>query len=214
MAETNVKAPAKKGNKTTEIIIGAGAAKLATAVAALSTVVEVINRLPETVQENVLKVTDLEDKIGALKQDLENKTAQNKIELQQSYDADRKTFVDKWLNEESMVAVDSSEYREMEEKLEKVEETLNRTVTTEVAKAVNIEKNNSAGALRILQLEHEKKEAANVAEIAQLKNQNKFLEEQMGFWKTALDEERKAGTERAKAASINTLNVGGTTQGR
>jgi hypothetical protein len=42
MAE--VKSAPKKGNKTTEIIIGSGAAKLTSAVAALSSVVEVINK--------------------------------------------------------------------------------------------------------------------------------------------------------------------------
>lgn len=207
-------APAKKGNKTTEIVIGAGAAKLATAVTALATVVEVINQLPLKVQENVLLVSDLEDKIGGLKQQLENETAQNKISLQQAFDADKQTFVDRWLNANSMTPVAIAEFQKMQNTIDNAEETLENTVKSEVAKAVGFEKSNSANALKIMQLEHEKKESSNQAEITQLKQQNKFLEEQMGYWKKALEDERAAGIERSKASSISTLNIGGTTQGR
>jgi hypothetical protein len=213
MAETK-NAPAKKGNKTTELVIGAGASKLMTAVTQLKSVVEVIDQLPAKVQENVLLVSDLEDKIGGLKQQLENQTAQNKIELQQAYDADKQTFVNKWMNDNKMTAVEVSTFTKMEETIEKAEEVLENTVKAEVAKAVNIEKSNSTNALKVMQLEHEKKEASNQAEITQLKQQNKFLEEQMGYWKTALEDERKAGIERSKASAISTLNIGGTTQGR
>ena len=57
-------------------------------------------------------------------------------------------------------------------------------------------------------LEFEKKEADNKAAITQLTDKVKFLEEQVGYWKEALEEERKAGVERSKASSIGTLNVG------
>jgi hypothetical protein len=156
----------------------------------------------------------LEDKIGGLKQDLENKTAQNKIDLQQAYDADKKAFVDNWLKENNVVVVDDATYKNLQNELASMEVKMESTVRTEVGKAVGIEKANSANALKIAQLEAEKKEASNVAEISQLKAQIMFLEKTSKSWEDALTAERAAGIERAKASSINTLNVGGTTQGR
>jgi SpoU rRNA methylase family enzyme len=206
------KTTAKKGNKTTEIIIGAGASKLTTAVAALSSVVEVINQLPAKVQENVLLVSDLEDKIGVLQQDLKNKTAQNKIEIEQAYEADKEAFVSKWLNENGKTAVASEEYSEMQEKIANFEETLETTVAKEVGKAVGIEKNNSAQALKIKELEFEKKEADNKAEINQLKQQNAFLTQQAEQWKKMLETQIANETERSKHQPA--IHVNGTNTGR
>lgn len=63
-------------------------------------------------------------------------------------------------------------------------------------------------------LEFEKKEADNKAAITQLTDKVKFLEEQVGHWKTMLDNQMKAETERAKYGQISTLNVGTGQQGR
>lgn len=210
----NSQTPAKKGNKTTEVIIGQGAQKFLGAVKQLESVVQVIGKLPDTIQESVLQVTNLEDKIGGLKQELVNQTAQNKIEIQQAYEADRDAFANKWLQDNNVVAVNQEELAGLKQKVANFDQTLENTVKTEVGKAVGIEKANSANALKVQQLEHEKKEAENVAKIAQLQQQNTFLAQQMEYWKKALDDERQAGIERAKASSIHTLNVGGTTQGR
>jgi hypothetical protein len=214
--EKNVNAPVKKatGNKTTEIIIGSAAVKLQNAVKSAYSALEEVKNLDVKAQEGTLKVSDLEDKIGGLKQDLENKTAQNKIDLQQAYDADKKAFVDNWLKENNVVVVDDATYKNLQNELASMEVKMESTVRTEVGKAVGIEKANSANALKIAQLEAEKKEASNVAEISQLKAQIMFLEKTSKSWEDALTAERAAGIERAKASSINTLNVGGTTQGR
>lgn len=214
MSEVKKEAPKKVGNKTTEIIVGTAALKLGSALTSISAAMGEVAKLGDTAQAMTLKVSDLEDKIGGLKQDLENKTAQNKIELQQSYDADKKAFVDGWLKENNVIVVDEAGYKALQTELAGMEAKMETTVKNEVAKAVAIEKANSANALKIAQLEADKKEASNVAEINQLKAQITFLEKTSKSWEDALTEERKAGIERAKASSINTLNVGGTTQGR
>lgn len=214
MAEDQKKAPVKKGNKTTEIVIGSGAAKLQSAVNSLLGVVEVINQLPAKAQENLLLVSDLEDKIGGLKTDLANNIAQNKIELQQAYDRDTQTFVDQFLKENALVTISSEEVRNLRENVQNAAAHLETAVKAAEARATGIEKSNSANELKIQKLEHEKKEAANQAEIAQLKQQNAFLETQMKNLQTMMETQMKNETERAKYGQISTLNVGGTTQGR
>jgi hypothetical protein len=205
---------ASKGNKTTELIIGTASTKLVSAINGFQGAVETINKLPEVVQEYTLKVTDLEDKIGGLEQDYKNKVAQHKIEIEQQYQADKETFVNKWLQENGVTTVDSTKLKEMEATISGNATALEAAVKAAEARATSIANSNSQNALKIATLEHEKKEASNLAEIAQLKQQNTFLEKQCANWEAALTEERKAATERSKYGAINTLNVGGTTQGR
>lgn len=205
---------ATKGNKTTELIIGTASTKLTAAINGFQSAVETVNKLPEVVQEYTLKVTDLEDKIGGLEQDFKNKTAQNKIDIEQQYQADKLEFVGKWLKDNGVTTIDSQKLTDMETTISTNAATLEASVKQAEARATAIANSTATQNLKIQQLEHEKKEAANQAEIAQLKAQNAFLEKQCAGWEKALDAERAAATERAKYGAINTLNVGGTTQGR
>lgn len=210
MAEVKANAPAKKGNKTTEIIVGAGAQKLVTAVAALRGVVEVIDQLPTKVQENLILVSDLEDKIGGLKQDLQNKTAQNKIEIEQAYQADCRSFVDKWLSANGMTSIETSDLNELKSDLEEATTKMNENVAKAVNAATSSMKKEHENEIKMKTMEFEKKEADNLATIKQNAEQIKFLNEQVGYWKKALEDEREAGVKRAQASSIGTLNVGNT----
>lgn len=209
MENKTAKAPvAKKGNKTTEIIVGAAAMKLEGAVKGILAAVDEVTKLEVKAQETTLKVVDLEDKVGGLEQDLQNKIAQNKIEIKNQYETDKETFVSEYLHENNMTMVETPEFDRLS--------TLVRDAAQNEAAAVSKAVNAATGALKsahesekkVMELEYKTKEANNIAEMQQLKNQAKFMEEQVAHWKGALDDERKAGVERAKAASIGTLNVG------
>ena len=211
MSDTTEKKPAvKRGNKTTEIIIGAGAAKIEAAVKSLLQVAPEVEKLQETINKSTLEVVNLEDKIGGLEQDLKNKVAQNKIDLQQAYDADQKAFADKYLAANNMEAVSSDKLETLESALEEATTKVSQTVTAAVNAATSSMKKDHDNADALAKMTFEKKEAENTAKITQLESQVKFLNEQVGYWKQALEDERKAGVERAKAASIGTLNVGNT----
>ncbi len=197
-----------KGNKTTEIIVGAAVAKLTGAIVSLNTVVAEVGKLEQKASDGILKVSDLEDKIGGLEQDLKNKTAQSKIELEQAYNSNKENFVGQYLAEKKLTAVDSMEYGQLQVKLEEATKNVADTVKAEVGKAVGIEQNNSKNALAIQKLEFEKVQAQSTAQLSQSASQITFLEAQVKMWKDALDAERAAGVERAKASSIGTLNVG------
>lgn len=198
----------KKGNKTTEIVIGAGAAKLESAIKTLLQVAPEIEKLSKITQEGTLEVVNLEDKIGGLKQDLTNKTAQNKIELQQAYDADQALFAEKYLQANNLTAIKGEELSELQDKLMDATDNLETNVAKAVNGATSAMKKEHENAVAIAKLEFEKKEAENNANLKQMGEQVKFLTEQVGYWKKALEDERTASVERAKAASIGTLNVG------
>ena len=213
MAEA--KTPAKKvGNKTTEIIVGSAAMSLSSAVKNVMAAVEQVKTLENTSQTMTLKVSDLEDKIGGLEQDLKNKTEQNKIEIKNQFEADKKSFVDTYLTEKKMSCIDTAELTTLRTSLSKAEDNKNAEIQKAVAFAVGAAKKDSDNAAKVATLEHEKKEAANAAEISQLKAQNKFLEDQVSHWKTMLEKQMTQETERAKHGAINTLNVGSPNQGR
>lgn len=205
---------AKKGNKTTEIIIGAGAAKLTGAVTTLMSVVEKIQELPQIIQEKTLEVTNLEDKIGGLQQEFENKKNQNDLDLKLAYETSKEGFVGQYLNANGLETIKGSELADLKRKAYQSEAEIEQQIQTAVGKAVGIEKANSANALKIAQLEHQNKEANNSAEITQLKQQNAFLTQQVADWKKALEDERAAGIKRAEAGAIHNLSIGGTQQGR
>jgi hypothetical protein len=208
------KAPvAKKGSQKTEIIIGAGASKLTSAVTALLGVVSKIEELPATAQQMTLEVVNLEDKIVSLKTQFENEQAQQKIDLKLAYDTDRQTYVDKFLNEKGLTTIESTELNNLKQKAYRTEDDLQQTIRTEKAKAEAIAKADAQNQIKIAGLEFDKREADNTAKINQLQAQNQFLQEQVAMWKSALDSERQAGIERAKASAIGTLNVGAN-QGR
>lgn len=211
---SEVKAAKKVGNKTTEIIVGTAALKLGSALTNLSSAMTEVAKLGDTAQEMTLKVSDLEDKIGGLQQDLKNKTEQNKIELKNQYEADKKAYVDGWCKENGVVVVVENDYKTLQTDLVTATQKVEETVKKEVAKAVAIETAKAANDLKIAKLEAEKTQASNVAEIAQLKNQIAFMEKTNKMLEDSLTEERKASIERAKASAISTLNIGGTTQGR
>lgn len=173
---------------------------------------EEVAKLEVKAHENTLKVTDLEDRIGGLQQELANKIAQNKIDIQLAYDSDVKSFVEKYLRENNMTTIEVVVLSDLKSELNKVKDNFDSNLKAEVAKAVAIEKSNSANALKMMELEQKHTEAANKAQIEQLNAKVEFLEEQVDSWKEALAAERTASVERAKASSIGTLNVGNPNQ--
>ncbi len=210
------KAPAKKGvgNKTTEIIVGAAASKLEYAVKGIqSAVIEVAN-LENKVGDYTLKIVNLEDQIGGLKQDLDNQKAQNKLELEISFKSDRASFVDIWLQENKFVTISQVELDKMKTDLNNATQNLKANIQEAVSAATSSMKSTHENEKKVLDLEYKTKEANNLAKIEQLESKVTFLSEQCEMWKDALEAERRAGIERSKYGAINTLNVGNGQQGK
>lgn len=209
--ETSTKASTKKvvGNKSTEITIGAAAMNLQTAVKNLNSAVNEVNKLDDRILTSTLTVTNLEDQIGGLEQNLKNKIAQNKIELQNQFETDKKAFVDKWLEENGFVCTTEENLAQLNEKLEAATTNMEANIRKEVAIVTSSMTAKHNSEMKIKELELANKEAANTAEITQLKSQNAFLATQVDNWKLMLDKQVAAETARAQYGAINTLNIGG-----
>lgn len=198
-----------KGNKTTEVVVGTAANKLAQALTGITTAVDSLKDFQEKIDQNTLKIVEQEDRMLNLEQDLKNKVAQNKIELNIQYQTDKKVFIDNYLQSEGLVAVSADTLTNLQTKLQKTIDEVEQSIKSEVGKAVGIERAKSTSDLKVAELEHKNALVANQSEIAQLKSQNSFLMEQVESWRNQLNSERSAATERAKASSIGSVNIGG-----
>lgn len=197
----------RRGTKTTEVILGSAAARLESGLKSLSGVVESVAKLEEKINQNALFISDQEATIAAKGMELRNLIAQNKIELQQAYEANKEGFVRGWLLEKDYQIIKSADLVQLRNDLTAAKADTNAQINREVAIVTNTLNRNHESAKKEYELEFKAKEAQNVAALAQKDDKIKFLEEQVASWKKALDDEREASVKRAQAAQIQNLNV-------
>lgn len=206
---TNAKTSSKKGNKNTEVIVGSAAIKLEAAVKSLLGAVQEVSSLDDKAAECTLKVSDLQDQIGGLQNQLANQKAQNEFELDLQYKADKRLFSEIWLNENNMTSIPSSDLQDLKNRLSKATMEVSQAVNSAVGAATTNLNNKHESELKMKDLEYKTSEATNLATISQLKAEVAIWKEQATSWQKALDSERSAGVERSKAGAIGTLNLGG-----
>jgi hypothetical protein len=207
MSEVKQKA---KGTAKTEAIIGAASNKIVTATKSLNDAVATALKLTETLDENALKIADQEEKLANLQTEYQNKRTQQHIDLDLAYKADQKQFADQYLGANGLVAVEKDEYVALQQEVEDLKQNFAEKVKAEIGKAEGIANSKAKAAEELAQAKYEAKEAGNLAEIKNLQAQLNFANQQIQVWKTQLDEERKAGVERAKAGAVGTISVTGT----
>lgn len=203
------KKPSVVGNKTTESIIGAGASKLLNAVSSLQDVVKTLSNIDTIVEENTLKVVGLETTLAELEQQKKNTIAQNRIEIAQQFASDEQAFISDYLKNAGLVTIRPSEVDALKTELANTKSGIEDQVKREVNAQVGAIRAQFTNEAKMAALEHTTKEAQNLAKISQLEDRAAFLEEQVTSWKGALEAERTAGVERAKASSVGSINVTG-----
>lgn len=199
---------APKGTVKTEVILGSAAAKLNTGIKALADMMRELGSMQERIDENILVISNQEDKMESLKTELKNLIAQNKIEIQQAYDSDKEGFVKVWLEENNSIQMDKDTLKIMEQKLQQAQDTLDAEVRKQVAVVTNSMTARHTAELEKKTLEFTAKEAQNTAALAQKEEKIKFLEEQVAAWKKALENEQDAGIKRAQASTIQQTFTG------
>lgn len=197
-----------KGNKTTETIIGTAANKLAQGLKGLDDTVKAAKEIENIIEEGTLKVTNLEDQIVEVKLKLEQDKKNAKFDLDLAFKQDQEEQATKYLNSRGLITKTQEEWDKVINDYNNLKTDFDVKVGSEVGKARGMSDSKHSSEIQILNLEHRNKETENTAIINQLREQNKFLTEQVASWKSALESERTAGIERAKASSIGTLNVG------
>lgn len=191
-----------KGTKGTELILGAAASKLEAGTKSLLDVIKEVAKLDEKINQNILLIADQEGKLEAIAIQLKNDIAQNKIELQQQYDADQKAFVVAWMQENNFQMISKEELDGMKTQIAQAASLLESTVKKEVGAATGILKAQHEGEKKLAEAQFNATQASNTAEIAQLKLQNSFLTQQVNDWKDAADKARQATVDVAKAGGV------------
>jgi predicted nucleic acid-binding Zn-ribbon protein len=197
-----------KGNKTTEVILGSAALKLESAVKALLGATEEVSKIEARASECTLEVTNLEDQIGGLKQQLVNDKNQNKLDLELQYKADQRSFATTWLQENSYTFLPAQELQDLKNKLSKATMEVDQTVNKAVSAATSALTSKHETELKMKDMEYKTSEATNLATIKQLQAEVAVWKNQAEQWQKALDNERQASISRAQASSI-TQNIGG-----
>jgi hypothetical protein len=200
--QTEAKVAVSKGTKTSEVILGTAAIKLGAGMKALGDMIGEIDKLTAKVNENILIISDQEDKIAAKALELKNAVAQNKIELQQAYESDKEAFVQTWLNENDYEMISTTDLSDLKDELEKAISDTDKEVKREVAIVTNALTSKHAADKREYELTFAAKEAQNIAALSQKDEKIKFLEAQVLSWQTALDKEREASVQRAQAGTV------------
>lgn len=216
MSKAAVQQPTEKktvvGNKTTELIIGSAANKFLSATTSFESMMDSYNKMKDefdqTISDKTLMVVTLESKIVDLKQDLENKTTQNKIELKNQYDADKKAFVEAWLRENGYTMIYVNELSALKKELVDTKSDVENKIKVAVTAKEEILTESHKNEITTLKLTHEKDQAQNDAKISLMNEKIVFLTEQVDAWKTSADESRKASVEIAKAGQV-TQNFSG-----
>lgn len=209
MSETEVKVKKKTvGNKTTEVIVGSAAAKLNSAYKSLKDALTEADKLEDKVQESTLKLTDLEQKISETALELNNRIAQNKVELELAYKADKRVLAEQYLSENSLISVSKEEYDNLETKYSNLRADFDKELNAAVGKQKGILNSDYDNKVKMNELEYKAKEAGNMAALQQKDTEINSLKEQIRSLEKMIEANRNAEVERAKASSIGTLNVG------
>ena len=208
----------KKTTATVDAVLGTGAASFSKALSALTEGVDQLKGLEARADELTLLISNQENKISELQSDFASlKTAQDQefTERKRAYDVQFKLdvqenedkFVANWLTKRGLVTTTQTALDATTTELSTLKAEFADKVNSEVRKAVAIAQNGFSSDLKLKEAEFKAAEAANSAEITNLKNQNSFLTTQVEYWKGQLEAERNAGIERAKAGAINNLNL-------
>lgn len=195
------------GTAKTEQVIGSAAAKLSAAVKSANDALQSVAMFENIITEKTVQVTDLENKIANLESSYAQKTAEANFKMDLAFKTNRKQFAEQYLDENDLISVSENEYVELQQELNQLKSEFNNKVNAEVGKAMGIKDAQVKAEKALLDAEYKAKEAGNIAKIENLEAQLKFANEQVALWKGALDEERKAGVQRAQAAAIGAVNV-------
>jgi len=199
----------QKGTAKTEAIIGAAAAKLATAVANAQAAVSELQGMNESLEAKTLAHANMESQIAALEQDKINKVAQNELEIGLQFKADQQKYVTQFLGDQGLVAIPATEHQSLKTQVETLNKDMEANITERVNAATEQIKSEYDQQAKIAELTYSTKEAQNVAQIQFMQERINALQVENENWRTALDEQRKASVEMVRSSAVGTINVSG-----
>jgi len=199
--------PAKR-SATTELVLGQAAQNITKAVSELKTATESVNKLGALGEELTLLVANKEEAIAALDVEFAEKKRQKEVELELDFKASKENVVTSFLSEQNKVAISKSDLASLQKELSDTKANADAITKKEVAIVANSLKSQYENEIKLIQSENNTKSVENTSKIGTLTEQKTFLEQQVAKLYQQLDAERAAGTERAKAGSVGSINVG------
>lgn len=209
MAGKTTTTATKKGNASTEFILGQAAQHITKAVSELNTAVETVRTLTSQSEELTLHVASKEAQIAELDIQYAEKARQADVDLDLSMKANTERVVNAYLSSTGKVAVTSADWSGLQKELSDVRSNADAETKKAVAQATSALKNQYENDIKLLHSENKAVAAENASKIGVLAEKNKFLEEQVTKLYSQLDAERHASIERAKAGSVGSINVSG-----
>jgi hypothetical protein len=206
----SVETPKRKpvGSAKTELIIGSAVAGLNNALKAFTSATSTIDKFQEQVDQLTLIHTELETKIENLEQEKKNKIAQNNLDLKIAYDTDRAKFAADYATSMRSTIVETSVFEQMKSKIIKLESEFKAEVDNAIKGIQAAAEAKALADMNLYKAERSAEEAETKAELKSLQARLDAATKEIESWKKALEDERSASVERAKAGAINTLNVG------
>ncbi len=199
----------KKGTSNTELIIGSAVGELKKVIANVETATEKIADLAAEAEKQQGIIAQREDQIKELDVTFAETKRQKEVQMAVELKENEKKTVDGILEKQSLVAVDKASYAKFTSDLETIKADASKDAQKEIHAATGSMKKQHENEIALMKAGFEKDQASTTAQLAQTAEQIKFLQEQVNMWKGALDAERSAGVERAKASSIGTVSITG-----
>ena len=197
-----------RGNATTEVVLGQSAQHLTKAVAEILSAVGKVEELKTLGEELTLLVSNKEDAIKDLDVEFAEKERKLKVDLDLSFKANTDRVVTEYLRSIDKEAISSKELAGLKDTLAKTIAGTEAQIVKEVKAFQETSKLKFDNDTALLQAEHKVINAENKAKISSLETIVKALEAQITDYKEQLNAERVAGTARAQAGSIGTINLG------
>lgn len=203
----------KKSTQTTEVVLGTAVNNLRKASTELTSAVEVVNKLADTAENLSGQIAEREGKIKELDTEFAERKRQAQVTLELDIKSMEQTAVDSILNRQGKISVLKAEYDGTITALNTLKSEMQKEIAKETAIVTNRLTKEFETEKKLAQSQFDGQQAQTKAELSQKEQQIAFLSEQVNMWKKALDDERQAGVERAKAGAIGSINLGGN-QGR
>lgn len=209
MTTDNLKVSPKKvaGTRTSEQIIGTAAAKLTAASKAALDAWKQVEKIEEAVQTSTLKLTDVEQKISESEVIYQQKLSQQKFDMELAFKTDQVKFCNDYLSTNNLISVRKEDYDKLNQSLTSLQSEFNAKVASEVNSVKETLQRNYENDIKLKESEFNARQAQNTADIDSLTRQLKAANDTAEQWREALVAERQAGVERAKAASIGSVNL-------
>lgn len=199
----------KKGSLATDAILGQGAASLTKAVSEMKNAASAIEKLVADSEQLTLEVSSKQEQIDQLAVEYAEKLRQAELDLDLKVKANEDRVATEILAKTQKVAVKHSDYTALQSELNTVKSQQEQVIKAAEGKAEGMAKSKYENEAKLLTATHATESASDKARITSLTEKVSFLEVQIAKWEGALDAERTASVERAKASAIGSVNVTG-----